>query len=84
MVLLGWQVNFPLQSSHTNDLWGSLAQNSVRWSVFEDQTVEDWLQGIEDGASGKGIRAGRMQQWNREWEQFCEWIVEEFGGSSKK
>jgi adenosine deaminase CECR1 len=56
----------------------------VRWSVFEDQNAEDWLQGIEEGAYGKRIRAKRMQQWHKEWEQFCEWIVAEFGESGER
>lgn len=58
---------------------GSLAQNSVRWAVFEDQETDDWLKGIEDGASGSGLRAKRILEWNAEWEDFCKWIVAEFG-----
>jgi hypothetical protein len=58
---------------------GSLAQNSVRWSAFEDQSEEDWLKSIELDAAGSGIRAQRILQWNAEWETFCQWVVDEFG-----
>jgi adenosine deaminase CECR1 len=57
---------------------GSLAQNSVRWSVFEDQSEEDWLETIEQGAAGTGIRAKHIQEWNAEWEDFCQWVVDEY------
>jgi adenosine deaminase CECR1 len=58
---------------------GSLAFNSIRWSVFEDQTTEEWLEGIDVGEKGFGIKAKRMQEWGKEWEEFCEWVVREFG-----
>lgn len=58
---------------------GSLAQNSVCWSAFEDQTDEEWMEDVSKGVDGTGIRAQRIKQWNAEWEQFCEWIVKEFG-----
>ncbi|RDL39187.1 Metallo-dependent hydrolase [Venustampulla echinocandica] len=57
---------------------GSLAENSVRWAAFEDQTNAQWLQGIRDATLGTGVRAERMMQWSVEWEQFCLWIVTEF------
>ncbi|KAH9217599.1 adenosine deaminase [Leptodontidium sp. 2 PMI_412] len=58
---------------------GSLAQNSVCWSAFEDQTGEEWMEDVSKGVDGTGIRAQRIKQWNAEWEEFCEWIVKEFG-----
>jgi adenosine deaminase CECR1 len=58
---------------------GALAQNSVRWSVFENQLEEDWLAHIQAGAEGSGIKAKRILQWNEEWETFCQWIIQEFG-----
>jgi hypothetical protein len=51
----------------------------VRWGVFEDQETDDWLKGIEDDVSGSGIKAKRMVEWNAEWEEFCKWVVTEFG-----
>ena len=58
---------------------GSLAENSVRWAAFEDQTTKEWLQGLRDGAYGKTVRAERMQAWMKAWEGFCLWVVTEFG-----
>ena len=48
--------------------------------MFEDETEEAWLGSIKKGASGDGIRAQRLRQWNDEWEAFCAWIVAEFSG----
>lgn len=61
---------------------GSLAQNSVRWSAFEDQTTEEWLKTIDEGLAGAGLRAKHMLEWNAEWEEFCQWIVKEFGNQA--
>jgi len=58
---------------------GSLAENSVRWAAFEDQSNAEWVQGVKDATLGSGIRAQRMKEWSIEWEQFCLWIVTEFG-----
>ncbi|PVH79799.1 adenosine deaminase [Cadophora sp. DSE1049] len=58
---------------------GSLAQNSVRWSAYEDQMDDEWMEDITRGAEGTGIRAQRIREWDAEWEEFCKWIVEEFG-----
>ncbi|KAG9249128.1 adenosine deaminase [Calycina marina] len=63
---------------------GSLAQNSVRWGIFEDQTTEEWLQTIEEGSAGTGLRARRVQQWDSEWEDFCAWVVKEYDVSPEK
>lgn len=58
---------------------GSLAENSVRWAAFEDQTNAEWTQGVREASLGSGIRADRMKEWAVEWEQYCLWIVTEFG-----
>ncbi|CZR53108.1 related to cecr1 protein [Phialocephala subalpina] len=58
---------------------GSLAENSVRWAAFEDQNATEWLEGVKAATLGGGVRAERMKQWSVEWEQFCLWIVTEFG-----
>jgi adenosine deaminase CECR1 len=60
---------------------GSLAQNSVRWSNFENQDTQTWLDDISAGVNGTGIRAKRIKEWNEEWEQFCQWVVDEFGSA---
>jgi len=57
----------------------SLAENSVRWAAFEDQESAEWLKDIKEATLGNGTRAQRMQEWAVEWEQFCLWIVTEFG-----
>jgi adenosine deaminase CECR1 len=58
---------------------GSLAENSVRWASFEDYTQKEWVQSIKDGSTGKGLRAEYLKEWTRRWEQFCAWIVDEYG-----
>ncbi len=58
---------------------GSLAENSVRWANFEDQTAEQWGHGIRDGVVGAGVKGQRLQAWAVEWERFCLWIVTEYG-----
>ncbi|CZR59034.1 related to cecr1 protein [Phialocephala subalpina] len=60
---------------------GSLAQNSIRWSAFEDQSQEQWDQDISTALAGSSIRAEHIQEWNNEFEKFCEWIVAEFSNA---
>ncbi len=50
----------------------------MRWSAFEDQSDEEWLEDVKAGAQGNGLRARRIGEWKFEWEEFCEWIVKEF------
>ncbi|KAF3761077.1 Metallo-dependent hydrolase [Cryphonectria parasitica EP155] len=58
---------------------GSLAENSVRWSCFEDQTADEWANGIKEASLGSGIKAQRLQEWRVLWEEFCLWVCEEYG-----
>lgn len=58
---------------------GALAQNSLRWSNFVDQNDEDWIRDIDRAEHGHGVKAERMRAWNKEWEDFCKWVVEEYG-----
>ncbi|KAG5919450.1 hypothetical protein E4U42_006519 [Claviceps africana] len=58
---------------------GSLAENSVRWAAFEDQDATQWTNEIRLGTLGNGIKAERLRQWQVEWEEFCLWIVTEYG-----
>lgn len=62
---------------------GSLAENSVRWAAFEDQNAADWTKDIKDASLGGGVRAKRMKEWSVQWEQFCLWIVSEFGDDAE-
>ena len=57
---------------------GSLAENSVRWACYEDQSAKEWNKDIADGKFGQGLRAQRMREWRSELEEFCERIVKEF------
>ncbi|KAK2593986.1 hypothetical protein QQS21_008296 [Conoideocrella luteorostrata] len=58
---------------------GSLAENSVRWAAFEDQDAAQWANEIRQASLGGGVKAQRLKEWQIEWEQFCLWIVSEFG-----
>jgi adenosine deaminase CECR1 len=57
---------------------GSLAENSVRWAAFEDQTAEEWNRDIKEATVGGGVKAQRLGEWAIAWERFCLWIVTEF------
>lgn len=57
---------------------GSLAENSVRWAAYEDQTTKEWNKDIKDGIYGEGVRGSRLREWHAEWNRFCEWIVIEY------
>lgn len=58
---------------------GSLAENSVRWAAFEDQTAEAWARDIRHASLASGVKAQRLREWSVEWEKFCLWVVTEFG-----
>ncbi|KAI0858155.1 adenosine deaminase-related growth factor [Xylaria cubensis] len=58
---------------------GSLAENSVRWAAFEDQSAEDWSRDVREASLGSGLKAQRLKEWAVEWERFCLWVVDEFG-----
>ena len=57
---------------------GSLAENSVRWAAYEDQSAKEWTKDINDGIYGEGIRGDHLREWTAEWNKFCEWIVFEY------
>ncbi|KAL3458645.1 hypothetical protein BJX64DRAFT_266323 [Aspergillus heterothallicus] len=56
-----------------------MAENSIRWSCYEDQSLKEWTAGIEEGIVGEGLKASRLQEFYAEFERFCEWVVQEFG-----
>ncbi|KAI6311013.1 hypothetical protein MCOR34_006165 [Pyricularia oryzae] len=58
---------------------GSLAENSIRWSAFEDETDAQWKSSIQQASLGSGIKAQRLKEWAIKWEDFCLWIVDEYG-----
>jgi adenosine deaminase CECR1 len=55
-----------------------MAENSIRWSCYEDQSLKEWTTGIEEGIVGEGLKASRMQDFYADFEKFCEWVVQEF------
>lgn len=55
-----------------------MVENSIRWSCYEDQTSKEWVAGVRDGMLGEGVKAARLQDWYRDFEKFCEWIILEF------
>lgn len=59
---------------------GSMARDSVGYAAFEDQSDREWFDDVSAGVEGKGIRANRIREWDVEWEAYCVWVVEEFGG----
>jgi len=81
------------RSNMTHDFWqalqgwnnlgleglGSLAENSVRYAIFDDYNAKEWAQDIKEGSFGKGERADRLKEWAKSWEKFCQWIVLEYG-----
>ncbi|KAJ5544617.1 hypothetical protein N7535_006989 [Penicillium sp. DV-2018c] len=72
-----WQA---LQGLQNVDLVGlsMMAQNSIRWSCYEDQSIPEWKAGIQDGVMGKGLKSERLRDFGSDFEKFCEWIVMEF------
>ncbi|KAI3396565.1 hypothetical protein diail_12014 [Diaporthe ilicicola] len=58
---------------------GSLAENSVRWSCFEDQTPDEWARGVNEASLGSGVKAARLKEWEVLWEKFCLWVCDEYG-----
>ncbi|KAJ5169804.1 uncharacterized protein N7500_002587 [Penicillium coprophilum] len=72
-----WQA---LQGLENVDLIGlsMMAQNSIRWSCYEDQSTADWKAGIQNGVMGKGLKSDRLRDFGSDFEKFCEWIVLEF------
>ncbi|KAJ6115339.1 hypothetical protein N7486_001117 [Penicillium sp. IBT 16267x] len=60
---------------------GALAQNSLRWANFEDQSDKEWIQDIDRGEEGTSTKAKHIQAWNSAWEEFCKWIVDEYASN---
>jgi adenosine deaminase CECR1 len=72
-----WQA---LQGLENVDLVGlsMMAQNSIRWSCYEDQSTAEWKAGIQNGVMGNGLKSERLRDFGSDFEKFCEWIVLEF------
>ncbi|QKX63346.1 uncharacterized protein TRUGW13939_10516 [Talaromyces rugulosus] len=72
-----WQVLQGLANMGLSGL-ATMAENSVRWSCFEDQSSQEWQAGIRGGIMGSGTKAKRLQEWYEDFEKFCQWVVLEF------
>jgi adenosine deaminase CECR1 len=57
---------------------GDMAETSVWFSAFHDGTGGEEPIGYGKGLAG-GIRQRRVAEWRRQWEQFCSWVVAEYG-----
>ncbi|ODH27672.1 hypothetical protein ACO22_04133 [Paracoccidioides brasiliensis] len=60
----------------------SMAENSIRWSCFEDQSSSEWLRDIRSGIMGADAKAIRLKEWYIEFEIFCRWVLLEFGSKA--
>ncbi|KAM0333310.1 hypothetical protein ACHAQA_001971 [Verticillium albo-atrum] len=58
---------------------GALAENGVRWAAFEDEDAKAWGAGVREASLGGKVKAQRLKQWATAWEEFCLWIVTEYG-----
>ena len=61
---------------------GHLAENSIRWSCFEDQALHVWQADI-DGKCMQSLKALRLQLWKDDFEAFCAWIVDTFKDANR-
>jgi adenosine deaminase CECR1 len=77
-----WQVLNGLENTGLAGL-ATMAENSIRWSCFEDQTASEWLQDIREGITGTGLKAARLRDWHAEFETFCQWVMLEFGSDDE-
>lgn len=71
-----WQV---LQAFENVGLGGlaHMAENSVRWSCFEDQNLQSWHADIDCRATNS-LKASRLKLWSDEFAGFCLWITHTF------
>ncbi|KXH28236.1 adenosine deaminase [Colletotrichum simmondsii] len=60
---------------------GALAQNSLRWSNFEDQDDKQWALDIDLGEIGEGTKGQRIQEWNVQFDSYCQEIVKDYGAA---
>lgn len=72
-----WQATQGLENVDLAGL-AMMAQNSIRWSCYEDQSTAEWNAGVHRGILGDGVKAARLREWCSDFEKFCEWVVLEF------
>jgi adenosine deaminase CECR1 len=55
-----------------------MAENSIKWCAVEDEEGKEWVQSIEKGYLGKGVKARMLRDWRAEFEKWCQWVIMEF------
>ena len=73
-----WQALQGLDNMRVEGL-AQVVENSIRWSCYEDKSSADWTDEIEKGINGSGLKAARLREWHADFEEFCAWVVSEFG-----
>ncbi|KAL5337881.1 hypothetical protein BJX70DRAFT_219405 [Aspergillus crustosus] len=56
----------------------TMIENSIRWSCYEDQSSKEWISNIKDGILGEGVNASRLREFYTDFDQFCEWVVQNY------
>ena len=72
-----WQSFMAFENLRLEGL-AAMAENSLKWSAVEDQKSAEWLKGISDGYMGKTAKASMLKAWRHEFEQWCQWICDEY------
>ena len=57
---------------------GTVAENSLKWSCFEDQGQKEWMKDLTEAYMAKGVKAKMLRAWRDEWEKWAQWVCLEF------
>jgi adenosine deaminase CECR1 len=63
---------------------GTMMENSLKWSAFEDQDDEAWINGINEAYDGKGVKGDMLRRWYKDFEKWCEWVIAEYPQEAKE
>ncbi|KAL9116160.1 MAG: hypothetical protein Q9227_000530 [Pyrenula ochraceoflavens] len=72
-----WQTYIAFENLGLEGL-ATMAENSLKWSCFEDQKTSEWLRDITLAEDGTGTKAQRLKDWRVDFEDFCAWIIKEY------
>ena len=72
-----WQAVQGLENMGLSGL-AAMVENSIRWSCYEDKSSREWQADLRVGVLDDGIKAARLREWFKDFENFCQWIVLEF------
>lgn len=72
-----WQAYVGFENMGLEGL-ATMSRNSLKWSCFEDQKQNEWIQDITSAEQGLGTKAQRLREWDADFEKFCEWVVREY------